>query len=189
MKKFLLRIVPTSFIIAAVGAAVFWMQHTPDSEKEFVGEAPSGVSIDAGVGVGASPAAGYIEYLNHKYNFSFYHEAQGEVQEYDEGGGASTVVYENEQAVRGFQIYILPYAEKSISEERFKTDVPSRVRKEVQPATLDGVEAVTFTSYDETLGDTTEIWVIHKGYLYEITTFKGVGDWFNPIIQSWHFLP
>jgi hypothetical protein len=128
-----------------------------------------------------------MEYRNRAYGFSFYHEAQGKVTAYDEGKGAATIVYENENQVRGFQIFILPYTEAGISEKRFRADVPSGIRKDVRAVSLDGVEAVMFTSYDEMLGDTTEIWVIKNGYLYEITTFKGVGDWFNPIIQTWKF--
>lgn len=138
----------------------------------------------------AKPPPGYIKYENKKYGFSYYHSPQAVIKEYDEGGGAMTIVQENLQRVRGLQIFIVPYEEKTISEERFKADVPSGVRKNVEKTFIGkrGVEAVTFNSYDQFLGETREVWFIYNGYLYEVTTFRGVGDWFTPIMQTWRFL-
>ena len=149
-------------------------------------------TIDAAVfAKAASPPEGYVEYRNARYGFSLYHEPGATAAEYDEGGGAMTVVLENikdPSQARGMQIFVVPYSGTTISEERFHKDAPSGVRENVEATTVDGVEAVTFNGYDSFLGDTREVWVIHGGYLYEITTFKGVGNWFTPIIQSWRFL-
>lgn len=138
----------------------------------------------------AKPPPGYIKYENKKYGFSYYHSPQAVITEYDEGKGAMTVVQENLQKVRGLQIFIVPYYEKTISEERFKADIPSGVRKNAEKTSIGkrGVEAVTFNSYDQFLGETREVWFIYNGYLYEVTTFRGVGDWFTPIMQTWRFL-
>ena len=134
---------------------------------------------------------GYVEYRNEKYGFSLYHAPETKVQAYDEGGGAATVVLqnENEQELRGLQIFIVPYAEATISEARFKRDVPSGVRTNVEGAILDGVEAATtFTSVDLSLGETREVWVIHDGRLYEITTVESARDWLASILETWRFL-
>lgn len=149
----------------------------------------SGVVVGADViGTRSAPPPTHTEeYVNERYRFSYWHTPQATITEYDEGGGAMTIVHENEEKVRGMQIFIVPYAEEKISEERFRLDVPSGVRENVEATTLDGVEAVTFTSYDARLGETREIWFIKDGHLYEITTFKGVGQWFAPVIQSWRF--
>lgn len=135
------------------------------------------------------PPEGYIEYRNEQYGFSFYHSQQSEIIEYDEGGGAMTVVLQNKQKVRGLQVFIVPYAEDKITEERFRMDVPSDVRVNVEPTRIGikQIEAVTFNSYDELLGETREVWFIYDGHLYEITTFKGMGNWLAPILQSWRF--
>lgn len=135
----------------------------------------------------APPATHSKRYTNTKYAFSYSHTPQAKISEYDEGGGAALIVHENFEKVRGFQIFIVPYTESTISEERFLADVPSGVRTEVENTTLDGIPAVTFVSFDPHIGETREIWVIYNGHLYEITTFRGVGDWFRPIIQSWDF--
>lgn len=128
---------------------------------------------------------GYIKYTNVKYSFSLYRSPQGKITEYDQGQGAMIITLENEQKVRGMQIFVVPYWEKEITNERFLADVKSGVRENVEKTYVDGVEAVTFTSVDENLGATREVWVIRGGYLYEITTFRGVGNWFVPIIQTW----
>jgi len=142
------------------------------------------------IAIPASPPDGYIKYENKKYGFSYYRSPQATIKEFDEGGGAMTIVQENIKNVRGLQIFIIPYKEKTISEERFRLDVPSGVRKNVEKTFigLPQVEAVTFNSYDEFLGETREVWFIYNGHLYEITTFKGVGDWFAPLLQTWRFL-
>jgi hypothetical protein len=85
-------------------------------------------------------------------------------------------------------VFIVPYAAEAITEKRFKADVPSGVRNDVEKTTLDGIEAVTFTSVDQFLGDTREVWFIKGGYLYEITTLKSEEEWFRPVIQSWRFV-
>lgn len=136
---------------------------------------------------GNAPPEGYIEYRNTTYGFSYFRPSHAKVTEYDEGGGATTLTYEDFQNARGFQVYIVPYSQPLITEAQFRKDVPSGVRNNVNETTLDGIRAVTFNSIDEYLGETREIWVIHNGYLYEITTFAGTGEWFTPIIQSWRF--
>ncbi|HVB19749.1 MAG TPA: hypothetical protein VNF51_00460 [Candidatus Paceibacterota bacterium] len=151
--------------------------------------APSGTHVTPQtIATVASSTPGRVEYQNEKYHFSFYHSPESTVQEYDEGGGAETVVLQNLQKVRGFQVFIVPYTQTTISEERFKEDVPSGVRTNVENTTLDGVRAVTFNSYDAVLGNTREIWAIRGGYLYEVTTFSGVANWFDPIIETWRFI-
>ena len=134
------------------------------------------------------PPAGWHEYRSERYILSLFYPENIRVEEYDEGGGATTITFQDTSSGQGFQIFIVPYNESLITEERFYADVPSGVRENVEDTTLDGVRAVTFNSLDERLGETREIWVIRNGYLYEITTFKGVGTWFALIIQSWRFL-
>jgi hypothetical protein len=196
MKNTLL-VIAFVLVVGAIGLYVAWTSTSGISSQvptEVSGEivASSSVSesaISAEVISGSAPRApGYdVLYKNDRFGFSFYHTAQGKVSEYDEGQGAMTVVLENDTGVRGLQVFIVPYTESTISEDRFRADVPSGVRENVEDAKLDGVRAVTFTSRDQFLGDTREIWVIRNGYLYEITTLSGGGDWFTPIIQSWHF--
>ncbi len=169
--------------VAAVGQA------TSTTTPIAVAAAPSGTHLTPDrIESQSPPRPGDIEYRNEKYHFSFYHSPQSTTDEHDEGGGAMTITLENLVKVRGFQVFIVPYSESAISEARFKQDVPSGVRENVENTSLDGVRAVTFTSRDAVLGDTREIWVIRGGYLYEITTLAGTANWFDPIISTWKFI-
>jgi hypothetical protein len=142
------------------------------------------------IGEPAEPPEGHVQYVNEKYGFSYWHAPESTITEYDEGGGAMTIVHENAQKMRGLQIFIVPYKEKVITEERFEKDVPSGVRLNIEETSLGylDIPAVTFNSYDEFLGETREVWFIYNGYLYEVTTFKGMGDWFGPIMKTWRFI-
>ena len=134
------------------------------------------------------PPLGLREYQSERYGFSLFYPEDLAVREIDEGGGATTVIFENPQAARGFQIFIVPYEGTLVSEERFLKDAPSGVRESPVDFYLDGVLATAFYGRNNFLGETREIWFIHNGYLYEVTTFKGLGDWFAPIMQTWRFL-
>lgn len=136
------------------------------------------------------PPAGYIEYKNDRYGFSYWHSPEAKITEYDEGGGAATIVHENLVKLRGLQVFVVPYSGDIITDARFHKDVPSGVRYNIENTTIGEkkIPAVTFNSHDDTLGDTREVWFIYNGYLYEITTFKGFGDWLGPILQTWRFI-
>jgi hypothetical protein len=55
--------------------------------------------------------------------------------------------------------------------------------------TIDGVPATMFYGSNSVMGDTREIWFIHDGFLYEVTTYKQLDSWLAPIMQTWHFTP
>jgi hypothetical protein len=131
---------------------------------------------------------GFKEYRSTMYNFSLLYPELLAMREFDEGGGAVTITFQNPEAGTGFQLFVVPYVESTISEERFLRDVPSGVRTYAENTFVGGVPAVTFLSRDQLLGETREVWFIHNGYLYEVTTLKDVGEWFVPIMQSWWFL-
>lgn len=202
----MIRAVGLLIVLVAAGAAAWWLlpndapgpatavlferggEYAPPPGTQLVIN-PSGTALDvSNIDADVLPPEGYVRYENARFGFSFYHAPTSRVREIDEGGGAMTVVLENFERQRGIQVFIVPYAEATISEERFLRDVPSGIRQNVENATVDGVQAVTFNSFDQALGETREIWMIRNGFLYEITTFKGVGLWFNPFIQSWDFL-
>lgn len=132
---------------------------------------------------------GTREYFHKKRGFSFTHSPQAVIQEYNEGGNATTLVLEERDSKRGFQVFIMPYGEMSVSDERFRLDVPSGVRENETEILLgkDQIRAAAFNSLDAFLGETFEVWFIHEGYLYEITTLKNTSDWITPILNSWKF--
>ena len=45
-----------------------------------------------------------------------------------------------------------------------------------------------FFGNNSIMGDTREIWLIHGGFLYEVTTYKQLDSWLGPIMQTWTFI-
>jgi hypothetical protein len=53
---------------------------------------------------------------------------------------------------------------------------------------MDGARGTMFFSSYPRLNDTREVWFIHGGYLYEVTTFKQLDSWLGQIMQTWKFI-
>ena len=131
---------------------------------------------------------GQKEYKNEKYHFSLIIPENLTVKEYDEGAGAATITFQDIKNAQGFQIFVVPYADTQITEEQFKKDEPSGVRRDSQDITIDTASAVSFYSKNPLLGDTAEIWFIHGGYLYETTSLKPLASWLSDIMLTWTFV-
>jgi hypothetical protein len=132
--------------------------------------------------------AGFKEYKNNIYKFSFYYREQYRLVEYAEGGGAATITLENKEENRGLQIFILPYAETEVTQERLNTDIPSGIVKEQNPRMVADAPGVSFYSQDAFLGETFEVWFIQNGYLYEVTAPKSSEEWVEEILKTWRFI-
>jgi hypothetical protein len=89
---------------------------------------------------------------------------------------------------KGFQIFIVPYAEAQISQERIKGDLAGAPMENVTPIVLAGnVPAVHFESRAPIIGDSSEVWFIHNGYLYEVTTYRAQDTWLAGILATVQF--
>jgi hypothetical protein len=135
-----------------------------------------------------TPPAGYTEYRDTTYHLSLFYPSELSLKTYDEGGGAATIDFQNVQKGEGFQIFIVPYSGMQVTAERFKEDEPSGVRNNPTYGLIDGASASSFYSTDASLGDTYEVWFIHGGYLYEVTTLKPLDAWLQNIMQTWLFI-
>ena len=90
------------------------------------------------------------------------------------------VAFEGPSQGEGFQIFVVPYAHSAITPERFRIDDPSGVMKEAKEAVVDGTPAKSFFGYNDQMGDTWEVWFIHGGFLYEVTTYKPLARLAHP---------
>ncbi|MEK7613049.1 MAG: hypothetical protein AAB449_02830 [Patescibacteria group bacterium] len=131
--------------------------------------------------------AGYREYRSEPYRFAVFYPDALSVREYDEGGGATTITFQNISEGQGFQIYVLPYGASQVGPDRLAKDAPGGV-KEPKDFTLDGAPANAFFSTSAALGDTREVWFINDGFLYEVTTHKSLDSWLDQILQTWQFI-
>jgi|SRR3989344_599372 len=182
MKSFLI-------IFAAILAGLGALLYAPDdkSVENFIGEAalPAGSLVER---KSREIPLGAREYKNEHYGFSVLYPDILSMKEIDEGGGAATIIFQNVEKGLGFQIFIVPYVEKQVSEERFLKDVPSGVRKESKDFQIDGALATGFYSNNAFLGETREVWFIHGSFLYEVTAHRSMETLFAEIIATWKFL-
>ncbi len=176
-------------VVAAACVGVVALFFLPGSSLLSISSTPLASSTP--VASGREVPAGYAEYYNPQYHLSLIYPAALKMTEHPEEGGAMTVTFEQDdnKTVEGFQIFIVPYAGGQITDERFKADVPSGVRTGLKNITIDDAVGASFYSTDAELGDTAELWLIHGGYLYEMTTFKELSGWLGSIAQTIQFLP
>ena len=129
-----------------------------------------------------------LGYSSRDFHFSLLFPANLESTEYKEKRGALTVSFQDPDTNEGFQVYATPYSRNQIDAAQFKLDEPSGVVKEQQDVLVDGARGTKFYGHNATLGDTREVWFIHNGFLYEVTTFKVLDEWLGSIIQTWKFI-
>jgi hypothetical protein len=192
-----MRTTTLAFVCAlavALLAAGVWYFKTPDSAPLSAAvalpaaPAAARAAPAAPARCGQSDGASCVEFRSTQYHFAIFHSDQKEVKTYDEGGGAATFTFENFDTAHGFQIFVVPYAGTQISDQRFKKDEPSGVREDLTSVTVGGVPAAAFYSHDPNLGDTYEVWFIHGGYLYEITTLKALESNMQERLATWEFI-
>lgn len=158
----------------------------PDLTSSLAAPSPAGTT-------GTTPAEriapqGFKEYHNLTYHFSLFYPETLVMKEYKEVGTALTVTFQaTDGSNQGFQIFVVPYGEKTISAARLKQDIPSGVVEEQTQIVLDGKPATMFYSKNAILGETREVWFINHGFLYEVTTYKALDTWLAEVMQTWKF--
>ena len=68
----------------------------------------------------------------------------------------------------------------------FKIDESSGVMKEAKPIVIAGAQGTKFFGHNDEMDDTSEIWFIHGGHLFEI--YKPLDSWLMAIMKTWKFL-
>lgn len=127
-------------------------------------------------------------YTNQQYHFYLSYPARLRMHSYGGGEGSFTVVFQDTETQKGFQIFVTPYEHSYIDDQRFKKDNPSGVFKNQTDIIIDGERATMFYGIDPVMGETREVWFIHDGFLYEVTTYKTSDDWLAKIMKSWRFI-
>ncbi len=132
--------------------------------------------------------AGKTRYANAHYGFSLVYPSTFIMNEVPAGEDAMTVVFQRPGAEEGFQIFIVPYPETQISKERIQKDLRGAPMKNVTQVVLPGnVQAVHFGSQAPVIGESSEVWFIHGGYLFEVTTYANQDAQLATILATLQF--
>lgn len=131
---------------------------------------------------------GWAEYHNLALHFSIFYPAAMGKTEYYEDSGAYTVLFTDDSQGRDFQIFARPYGKAQITQEQFLLDEPSGVRENPVGISIDSIPAQKFYSKNNAMGDSVEVWFIHGGYLFEVTTYKEDDARLSQIINTWKFI-
>jgi hypothetical protein len=124
-------------------------------------------------------------YKNDYYGFAVSYPMELTQKEFPEGGDGMTVAFQKPNEEKGFQIFIIPYAEKQISQERIRADLAGAPMKNLKNIVLPGnIQAVHFESVAPLIGDSIEVWFIHNGYLFEVTTYRALDSWLAGILGT-----
>jgi len=165
-----------------------------DEQQTVVNSSNTAATITAVAPTPTVPATTQITqdwrgYENKDFKFGLLYPQDLNVKEYKESDGAMSVIFEERtEEGRGFQIYVTPYGEDHITQERFLLDVSSGVMEEPVDIMIGGVPATMFFSENSIMGNTREVWFINNGYLYEVVTYKQLDDWISTIMRSWKFI-
>jgi len=162
--------------VVALGSAVFvGFRHASDVRGE------------------SEPAALSEVYTHTEPGFSFRYPRAFRVNEIpQEEGNALVLVEDPTRARQGFQVFSMPYDEEGpLTEARIRADLPNKVMEDVHPVQVDGVEALAFTSDDDThnqgLGRLFEVWTVHHGVLYQLATYPDLASVLQQVLETWTF--
>lgn len=182
-------------IVAVVIAGVVLLTYV--STREHGARVQTGAGADApvpGTIVASSTLqtrvapAGQKEYANSQYHVSVFYPQELSVTEYTEASGAHTISFENTDGSRGFQVYVVPYPDAQITKSRILLDTHNTATETPQEIVLaNGTHALIFFSNGGALGKVREVWFLHGGFLYEVTTYADLDSWLSDILKTLTF--
>lgn len=127
-------------------------------------------------------------YTNDTLGFTLSYPKELSTKEYDEGGGALTIVFEGSGEQNGFQMFVVPYTGDTITETRIKQDLGGASIEEPVEIILPGnTKATMFWSTSPAIGRSREVWFIKNGYLFEVTTYAAKDTWLAGILNTLTF--
>jgi hypothetical protein len=123
------------------------------------------------------------------YHFSVDYPDTLRVVSFDEGGQGETILfYHPTDPNTGFQVYVSPYNGKPpLTAKKIREMQPFTRVSEPQPVSIDGEQAVLFWSVSPEAGATREVWFVHNGFLYSVTTYANLDAWLSQIMATWRF--
>lgn len=174
-----MKLVGTFMVGLAAGVVVTLTATGPSVNTD-----PSGVErLRATV---AETVSGRVPYINETYGFSLEYPKGLVIKEFNEEGDARTVVFQKPGEKIGFQVYVTPYTEDTITGERILLDVPSGVIEDLKEEQFrKDLRIATFISQASPLvGRSREIWFLKNGYLFEFTAYLEAEDMLRETLKT-----
>jgi hypothetical protein len=181
-------VITVCFFAALIGVFAFFVEKSVGGPRDASFPATMASTSTVQVASTLNVPEGYKEYRNKHYGFSVYYPAEIPPQELPDRDDQLTVLFQGAAGEPGFEIYVAPTKDTTITPERFKLDQPSSVMKERHDTSIDGVSAITFFGFNAGVGETREVWFIHNGFLFEVTTYKKLDSWLSDIMQTWQVI-
>ncbi len=149
-------------------------------------------------------------YYNKELGIYFNYPEGFNVSGFAEGDAGYTILAQKPNAKESFQIFVSDFDEPGpITPERVKKDVPDMVIEDPKQVLIgmfstssnnnnfssSGVEklpsgkipALIFFGKSESLGRTREVWFVHSGKLYQLTTYADLDSLIGPILETLRF--
>ncbi len=173
MKK---NIIYVGVIILIILGSVYFFIRSSNLQKN---------SLDGGIT--SSENAGTLQYKNIERGFTLEYPKELTYKDFDEGDTTHTIVFEDKDGEKGFQIFFTPYYGTQITQSRILKDISGGTFTEPVDIIINGsIHALAFFSASDA-GELREIWFIQDGYLYEVTAYKQLDEWLAGIMKTWSF--
>jgi hypothetical protein len=129
-------------------------------------------------------------YAHPRLPFSFVYPKGLRVSSFVEVNGSEVLVFEGDGKRTGFQISVFAYDESGpLTPKRIHRDLPSIIIQEPQTALIGEPQtsALIFWSHDAVVGRTREVWFIHGGMLYQVSSYAEFDPMLVRVMGTWRF--
>jgi len=187
MNKKLLIIIA---IIIVLGGAIFYIVFNKNSLQQTPGETENEIpGQEKTFNITPSDNAENSIYTDSQYKFSFEYPKDFTVTKFQEGEDGDTILVQEKESKKSFQVFIAFFDEPGpLTKERVLEDLPDLIIKNPEQRILkNGEPALIFFSEEPSLGETREIWFVHNGYLYQISTYTTLDSLVAKILETWKF--
>jgi len=129
-------------------------------------------------------------FLHQNPNFSFQKPKGFTIGEVDEGEGSRSIIVQNTDTGLGFQIFVSSFDENIsvLTESRIRQDLPALIIDKPQKIQVSGSEGLAFVSQNQSFGKSREVWFVHKGFLYQISTYIESEALLQKVLETFEIL-
>jgi len=127
-------------------------------------------------------------YSDTDYGFSFSYPQGYTASAFSDIENTKTILLGNTTSKSALQVFVSPFDENiSLTLERIKEEMPDLAVLEPKSILLDEVTGVSFRSTNALDAESYELWLIHRGNLYQISAPVISKAVFDDILTTWEW--